>query len=141
MHPSHYIQTNLRQSLIELYGRVENFELQILPISLLDRKIEMCLNVLDILDTVQPGKNRTRALLLYEMHGPLIIRSKKLFQQNRISNDEFLNDVSRAIVLLDETIEILEWEDICSPEAKILAVSKNSKKQLEEIIYGKNEIK
>lgn len=141
MHPSHYIQTNLRQSLIELYGRVENFELQILPISLLDRKIEMCLNVLDILDTVQPGKNRTRALLLYEMHGPLIIRSKKLFQQNRISNDEFLSDVSRAIVLLDETIEILEWEDICSPEAKILAVSKNSKKQLEEIIYGKNEIK
>lgn len=136
LHPSHFIQTNLRQNLIQLYGRVVNFELQTLSISLLERKIEMCISVLDILSIVQPGKNRTRALLLYEMHGPLIIRSKKLFNQNKMSKDDFLQDVCRAILLLDETIEILEWEDMCSPEAKILGISKNARNQLKDVVNG-----
>lgn len=133
LHHSHYIQTNLRQNLIEMYGKVTGYELQTLPVPVLEQKIEMCINVLEILDRVQPGKFRMRAFLLYEMHGPLVLRAKTLFNTNKITNDQFVTDIKRAIFLLKETIEILEWEDVMSVEAKILTISKNTLKYLEEV--------
>lgn len=136
LHRSHYIQTNLRQNLIEMYGRVSEYELQTLPVPILEQKIEMCINVLDILDAVQPGKTRMRALLLYEMHGPLVLRAKHLFNTSKMTNDQFVTDIKRAIFLLEETIEILEWEDAASAEAKMLSISKNTLKHLKGVALG-----
>lgn len=48
LHPNHYILTNARHTLIEMYGRVSGYELSELPDIVLEHKAEMCKSILKV---------------------------------------------------------------------------------------------
>lgn len=133
-HPGHYVLTGLRQNLIELYGRVEGYELEELSDKLLEHKMEMCQSVLKMLNVLYPGKTRTRAMLLYDLHAPIVISAKMSYATGVIQDDELKKKLQEAITLLEESTAILEWEDVDSVEYTIAQIGKQSLSQLRESI-------
>lgn len=122
----------LRQNLIEMYGRVAGYELQKLTDILLKHKIELCLQVLNVLDVVYPGKNRARAMLLYELHAPLVFRARNAYAAGILNGDALKIKLQEAINLLNESTEILEWEDIATTEYAIAQIGKKALVQLKD---------
>jgi hypothetical protein len=60
LYPKHAFLTTLRCSLSQLYGRAEGYVLEDLPDILLERKIEICKDVLSVADVIEPGLSRLR---------------------------------------------------------------------------------
>lgn len=131
-HPCHYLLTGLRQNLIELYGRVEGYELEDLSDKLLEHKMDMCQSVLNILRILYPGKTRTRAMLLYDLHAPVVLSAKISYATGVIQDDEFKKKLQEATALLEESTTILGWEDVDSVEYTIAQIGKQSLYQLKE---------
>lgn len=114
LHPNHYLLVNLKENLIDMYGwqlsnQIEN---ENLVIDWLNRKIELCREVLNILDVIQPGLNRARAMLIYEIYTSLgaIIKKNSASVPNR---GQHIDEAKR---LLNECLKIFEWEDESSLE-------------------------
>ncbi|XP_034473188.1 SET domain-containing protein SmydA-8 [Drosophila innubila] len=136
LHPSHYICTGLRQLLIEMYGRVKGYEMVQLTDHLLERKAELCREVLRILNVFEPGLSRTRAMNLYELHVPLVLLAKSGFIASRLNGGELRGRLVEAIDLLKECVEILQNEDHSSQEGILCGVAKQALQQLTVSVEG-----
>lgn len=101
----------IKNALIELYGHVKGHLLSELPDILLRRKIELCEEVMEILDVFESGKSRARGLMLYELHAPLVMLAKSRFEKGTLTKLEYLRQLESARNLLNECLEILTWED------------------------------
>lgn len=62
--------------------------------SFLKRKIELCKEFIPLLDILQPGISRLKAIVLYEQFGPLIQLAKLHYQQKIISDAECLVNIN-----------------------------------------------
>lgn len=60
LHPKHAFLMTLRCSLSRLYGHAEGYLLDDLPDILLERKIEICKDILSVADVTEPGLSRLR---------------------------------------------------------------------------------
>ena len=63
LHPRHAFNISIKHSLIQLYGRAPGYTFDDLPDLILERKIEMCKEILKVADKVEPGLNRFRGKL------------------------------------------------------------------------------
>lgn len=109
LHPNHYLLVNLKENLIDMYGwqlsnQIDN---ENVITQCLDRKIALCREVLNILNVIQPGLNRARAMIIYEMYTSLgaIIKKNSASVPNR---GQHIDEAKR---LLNECLTIFEWED------------------------------
>lgn len=132
LHPNHFIMISIKNALIDSYGHVKGHLLSQLPDALLRRKIELCKEVLEILDVFEGGKSRARALMLFELQAAMVFYAKSQLQLGNLSRNEYLGQLEEARDLLDESNETLSWEDesVC----KIMTVVKLSLENLEELI-------
>lgn len=60
LHPKNAYMMIMRSVLGTLYGKVEEYMLDDLPDLLLERKVEMCQMLLEVLDVIEPGYSRIR---------------------------------------------------------------------------------
>ncbi|XP_058056982.1 SET domain-containing protein SmydA-8 [Anopheles bellator] len=136
LHPLHFINTAIRHSLIELYGRIPGYEMAELPDVLLERKVELCRDVLRVLDVFEPGRSRSRAMVLYELHAPLIVLAQSGFARGEEKRDgkTLKQQLTEAATILEECGSILEWEDPTTPEGILANVAKQSLLQLQQSI-------
>lgn len=134
LHGQHYIQTGLRQNLIEMYGRVGGYELHDLSDVMLERKIELCRQVLDTLNAIHPGKTRCRAMVLYELHAPLVLTARLAYAAGVLKGEALKGKLLEAVDLLEECTSILEWEDSNTVEYTIGRIGKESLAELKESI-------
>lgn len=67
-HPSHSILLSLKQTLAQLYGRIEGYSIEELPDLMLERKVEFCRLLLKTLDVVMPGESRMRGTYLLRLY-------------------------------------------------------------------------
>ncbi|GAB0098859.1 SET domain-containing protein [Sergentomyia squamirostris] len=130
LHPNHYILMSLREMLIEMLGHVEGCGLNGLPEVLLNHKIQLIREVLNILDKFEPGMTRARATMLFELHAPLAILAKKLFYSSKIPPSEFRQRLLEAATCVGEAYGILKWEDSRMSEGLLATVSKKTFEQL-----------
>ncbi len=132
LHPNHFLMVQLKNSLIDSYGHVKGFLLPELPDILLKRKIELCEEMLNILDVFEKGKSRARALMLYELHAPLVLFAKSQFDIGHITKNDYLEEIEKSRKVLCEAKEILDWEDenICVTKK----YARNSMKYLNKAI-------
>ncbi|KFB46177.1 AGAP007779-PA-like protein [Anopheles sinensis] len=136
LHPLHFINTSIRHSLIELYGRIPGYEMAELPDILLERKVELCRDILRVLDVFEPGRTRARAMVLYELHAPLIMLAQSSFTRGEDRRDgrTLKEQLLEAAQILEECGGILEWEDPTTPEGILANVAKQSLLQLRQSI-------
>lgn len=126
LEPLHYLLNSIRQSLIELYGRVPEYRMQELSDAQLERKIELCKDVQRVLDVFEPGKTRSRAILLYEMHAPIVVLSQSQLDHGKLDIESMKNQFEEVVVMLEECAEILEWEDPITPEGMLANLVKEA---------------
>lgn len=104
----------LRENLIDMYGwqLANQTDDQAVVGECLDRKIKLCREVLDVLNVIQPGLNRARAMLIYEIYTSIgaIIKKNSASVPNR---GQHIDEAKR---LLSECLTIFEWEDESSLE-------------------------
>lgn len=62
LHPNHSLLLNLKYSLTQLYGRARGYMFDDLPDILLERKIELCRQILKVADIIKPGYSRQRGM-------------------------------------------------------------------------------
>lgn len=122
MHPNHHLLVNLKENLIDMYGwqlsnQIEN---DAVIIDCLDRKITLCREVLNVLNVIQPGLNRARAMLIYEIYTSIgaIIKKSSAAVANRSQH------IEEAKELLKECLTIFEWEDESSLEFYLADICK-----------------
>ena len=114
LHPNHHLLVSLKENLIDMYGwqlsnQIDN---DATIIECLDRKIALCKEVLSVLNVIQPGLNRARAMLIYEIYTSIgaIIKKNSASVANRSQH------IEEAKRLLSECLTIFEWEDESSLE-------------------------
>lgn len=60
LHPSHALILTVKYSLTQLYGRAVGYLFDDLPDIILERKIELCRQLLKVADVIKPGYSRQR---------------------------------------------------------------------------------
>ena len=85
LHSNHFMMISIKNSLIESYGHLKGHLLSELPDALLRRKIELCEEVLAILDIFESGKSRARGLMMYELHAPIAFLAQSRHQMKNLS--------------------------------------------------------
>lgn len=136
LHPCHFVQTALRQNLIEMYGRVEGYEMVELPDVLLERKEELCRQVLRVLNVLEPGLSRARATILYELHVPIVLLAKSGFIAGVLDGEKLKDKLLETIGILKECVDILQYEDSQSHEGVLGLIAKQAMEQLMQSVEG-----
>ncbi|XP_039950193.1 SET domain-containing protein SmydA-8 isoform X1 [Bactrocera neohumeralis] len=136
VHPLHFIQIGLRQNLIEMYGRVAEYELSELPDVMLEHKEELCRQVLHVLNVFEPGLSRTRAMMLYELHVPLVLLAKSGFISGVLTADALKLKLLDVIAILNDCVDILQYEDPETQEGNLYKVAQQAKNQLTQSVEG-----
>ncbi|XP_017774648.1 PREDICTED: protein msta-like [Nicrophorus vespilloides] len=132
LHPRNTFHTILRLSLAQMYGKVEGYQLEELPDLLLERKVELCKELLQNLDVIEPGFTRLRGTILYELHAPLILLARNLYRTHSISKEVLRCKLLEAIELLNVSSRILLLEPETSVEYSLGKGAAMAKQQLEQ---------
>lgn len=135
-HPHHFIQTGLRHQLIRMFGQVEGYEMLELPDVLLEHKIDLIRNVMEVVDVIEPGKSRARGMLLFELHVPMIFLAKSIYAAGLLEGEPLRQKFIEVMQVLEECKEFLEWEDPNSPEGYCAKVAAGALVQLKESLDG-----
>lgn len=64
IHQGHYLCLSAKHSLSQLYGKVAEYMIHEMPDHQLNRKIEICRDLMKVFDLVEPGYSRLRGNLL-----------------------------------------------------------------------------
>lgn len=60
LHPNHYHCLSVKHSLSQLYGKINGYMIHQMPPNLLERKREICEDILKVFDILEPGCSRLR---------------------------------------------------------------------------------
>ena len=80
LHPNHVMLMQLRIQLIHLYGNVPGFQMNQLPARLLQRKAQLCFELLQVLRLLCPGHSRLRGIADWTADSSLAKSSRKIYQ-------------------------------------------------------------
>ncbi|XP_022900337.2 SET domain-containing protein SmydA-8 [Onthophagus taurus] len=116
LHPNHYLCLSLKLSLSQLYGKINGFLIHELTDELLERKIEICREILKIFDVLEPGYTRIRGVTLYELHAPIMIMVSRKFEKQQITKSELKNLLREVVRYLEEASVILSYEPSSTSE-------------------------
>lgn len=118
--PNHYLLLDAKQKLAGVLRDTINREPH--PTNkLIRRKIELCKELLPVLENLIPGISRTKAITLYELHSAMVQLSKKLFDAREINGPTYLDQLLAAEKLLKRSLEMLFIEPGNSPEGELCA--------------------
>ncbi|XP_056644381.1 SET domain-containing protein SmydA-8-like isoform X1 [Diorhabda sublineata] len=119
LHPTHYICLGMKISLCQIYGKVEGNLIYQLGDEMLERKIEICREVLGVLDVIEPGYSRIRGVTLYELHAPLMILLTRKLAGKSVTKLELKSRLKEISKCLTEATVILSYEPENSAEGNM----------------------
>ena len=72
LHENHYLITDCKRRLIDIYGHKPGYEYDKLSKEVLERKCDHCDHLLSLQSVLSPGKSEFRGYLLMERHGAML---------------------------------------------------------------------
>ncbi|CAG9858601.1 unnamed protein product [Phyllotreta striolata] len=130
LHPKNSYMTILRSALVQLYGKADGYTLDDLPDLILERKVELCNQLLEVLDVIEPGYSRIRGVIFFELHGPLMVLTRHQYQNEVISKEKFKEELRKTIDILGKSVRILKQESSSLPEGQLAIVAEQAYEQL-----------
>lgn len=129
LHSNHFLIINMKENLIDMYGcqlssKIDN---DFITAECLERKIELCRDVLKVLDVIQPGLNRARAMIMYEIFTSMGAVLKK----NWSSLPNRSQHIEQTKTLLGDILKIMQWEDESSLEQYLADICKKIAEDLQ----------
>ncbi|XP_034951070.1 SET domain-containing protein SmydA-8-like isoform X2 [Chelonus insularis] len=152
-HSNHFLVLALKQKLLELY-RHEVTNLNPKKQALM-RIIELCKEVLQVLEIVEPGLSRLKGIMLYELHLPIMILADRNYVAREITLEEMTKRLEEAESYLKKSLSMILLEPATTPEGRLakraLQDLKNLRQNLEDVrslpsaiatnVYSKNDKK
>ncbi|XP_055320157.1 SET domain-containing protein SmydA-8-like [Sitodiplosis mosellana] len=142
LHPNHYLLIELKQKLAAVIrhmsataydnatnsfvsaaaatNAVSSNQRILSPLeNLLQRKIDLCEEFIPLLNILQPGISRLRAIAMYEQFAPLVQLARLQHQQKIITDAEYLHQLNEAEKIAKESIGMLLYEPATNPEGML----------------------
>lgn len=110
LHSTNSFSLRVKLKLMEIYGNMRGFEMDKLPEELLDRKIELCHEILEIAEILDPGYSRLRGDVLYELQAALVAQTKLEFCKELSTKFEAEIKLRESLDFLQESVKILSLE-------------------------------
>ncbi|XP_072945067.1 SET domain-containing protein SmydA-8 [Epargyreus clarus] len=131
LHPNHYHLYSIKHSLVQLYGRQPSFMSE----DILDKKIRMCRDLINITKTLDPGNARLclyTSVLHHELHSALVLKSKKVKSDGTIRTTEEIKPLLvEAKAAIETALESLKDELEETSGKKLYAVLEGSQRDFE----------
>ncbi|CAH0725549.1 unnamed protein product, partial [Brenthis ino] len=138
LHPNHYHLYSIKHSLIQLYGRQPSYMSE----EILDKKIKMCKDLIDITKILDPGNARLSlysAVLNHELHSALLLKCKKANRDGSIKSVEEIQSLLKEAKDSIEVALLSLKDDIEETSGKRLyEVIECSKKDFDKYCKEKN---
>ncbi|XP_061718853.1 SET domain-containing protein SmydA-8 isoform X1 [Cydia pomonella] len=110
LHPSNHLVLQAKLALIQIYGNYKGYTLSDLSDNLLQRKIDLCHELLEIADKIEPGWTRFRGTLLLDLQSAMTIQTKREFETEKLTKAAAQDRLMECMVLLQEAANILRVE-------------------------------
>ncbi|CAG4942892.1 unnamed protein product [Parnassius apollo] len=139
LHDTHYLCLSALHSLSQLYGKVTDYMIHEMTDQQLNRKIEVCRELMKVFDFIEPGYSRLRGITLYELHAPLMVLTTRDFEKKAISKENLRGRLKEIVSYLTESALILGFEPSQSSEGLMAAAARDALKKIKtwEQIIGK----
>ncbi|KAJ0174415.1 hypothetical protein K1T71_009523 [Dendrolimus kikuchii] len=139
LHSTHYLCLSAKHSLSQLYGKVVDYMIHQMPETELNRKIDICRDLMTVFDVIEPGYSRLRGVTLYELHAPLMILTTRDFEKKAISKESLRTRLKEIVNCLTESALILGFEPSQSSEGLMASAARDALKKIRtwEQIIGK----
>ncbi|KAL6439685.1 hypothetical protein ACFW04_004037 [Cataglyphis niger] len=125
LHTNHFLMLSLKQKLLTACRR-EMTSLN--PRRKIAQKmLDTCKEIYDVLDIVEPGISRSKGIMLYEIHLPMIILANQSYSASEISSMQLVCRLEEARDFLKKALTMLFLEPTTTPEGKL------AKRALEEL--------
>ncbi|XP_049876331.1 SET domain-containing protein SmydA-8-like [Pectinophora gossypiella] len=126
LHPNNHLVVQAKLALIQIYGNYKGYTLSDLSEGLLKRKIDLCHEMLELADKLEPGFTRFRGTLLLDLQAAMTIQTKREFEAEKITKAGAQDQLMQSMALLQEATNILRVEPHMrdSLEAKIMELSR-----------------
>ncbi|XP_037033385.1 SET domain-containing protein SmydA-8-like [Bradysia coprophila] len=110
LHPlnSHVMQ--IKYALTQLYGNVPGFTLGEMTDAAIQRKIDLCEELLKIAAVLEPGAGRFRGLLLLDLQECLTVQAQRRFNENSLTKEGVEERLMESMNYLQEAVSILKIE-------------------------------
>ncbi|CAG4960141.1 unnamed protein product [Parnassius apollo] len=133
--PNHYLLLEAKQRLAGVLRDAINREPRPTK-KMMRRKIELCKELLPVLEKISPGICRIKAITLYELHCTMVQLAKKLFDGREINGSAYLDELQNAEKHLKKSIEMLLIEPGNSPEGELCSKALEEYRALKAAITG-----
>ncbi|XP_045488401.1 uncharacterized protein LOC111001641 isoform X2 [Pieris rapae] len=118
--PNHYLLIDAKQRLAGVIRDAINREPRPTK-KMMRRKLNLCEELLPVLEVLSPGICRTKAITMYELHLAIVQLAKKEFDSREITGPKYLDELLNAEKYLKRSIEMLLIEPGNSPEGELCA--------------------
>ncbi|KAK6630412.1 hypothetical protein RUM43_014757 [Polyplax serrata] len=119
-HENHYLCLSAMHCLSQIYGKIDGYLINDMTDEQLERKSQICRNLIKIFEKLEPGLTKERGLLLYELHAPLMILLKRKCACKTTNVREIKLKINQVVKYLDEVVLILSKEPECSKERELV---------------------
>lgn len=137
LHPNHYHLYSIKHSLVQLYGRQPSYMSE----EILDKKIKMCKDLINITTTLDPGNARLSlysSVLQHELHSALSLKAKKVKSDGSFKTaDKIKPLLVEAKICIERALEVLKDDMEETSGRKLYDVIEESKKDFEKYCKDK----
>ncbi|KAF5288754.1 hypothetical protein FQA39_LY15245 [Lamprigera yunnana] len=116
LHPNHYFCLHIKLFLSQVYGKVSGYIINDLSPEFLNRKMDICKEIMEVFDIIEPGFTRLRGVTLYELHAPIMMLTTKSYEEGRLTKTELRRRLKEVLTYLEEAALILGYEPESSSE-------------------------
>jgi len=135
LHPNHYHMVTAKHNLLQMYGRTENCLIQDISEELLQRKVDLCNENLDLLYQLDPNMIRLEvyaAAANFELHLPLLQIAKRKWETGKLSTEDFREELKKPHACVQKAIGLLRNEgNEMLPEGQLYLQATDTMAQLE----------
>jgi len=107
LHENHYLITDVKRRLIDVYGHREGYEYDKLSKAVLERKCDYCDHLLSLAAVLSPGKSELRGYLLWERHGAQLRLAQWDWLRMKCTTLQYIANLKGCCDSLKEIIAIL----------------------------------
>ncbi|XP_078050769.1 SET domain-containing protein SmydA-8 isoform X2 [Augochlora pura] len=133
LHPNHFLMLVLKQKLVAAYMA----EMPSFPTKRnMEKLLDTCKEICEVLEIVEPGISRLKAMMLYNLHWPLVMLPNLAYVAREISLAELSSRLEEAKSVLKRSLRMLLLEPAETPEGKLAKIAMQGLKVLNQNIGG-----
>lgn len=134
LHTNHHLLVDLKQNVCAILRKLIMNPAFNPNVELLQRKAQLCGEILDVLKIVQPGISRMKAIALQEYAMPTADIARMNFDTEKITKDELKKILEKCQKDLKDAARMLFFEPVDSPEGQLARNIMMDLKELQEEI-------